>query len=254
MEEYLKQQQDNLAAVGILDAEPETLADRMKLYEKVYSDRLDPELPIVIRVDGKNFSKYTKQFQKPFDMMLVHTMQHCAERLANELQGFQLAYHQSDEISFLITKRPTCNSEVAFGGKVNKINSLCASYMSGYFNRYISDYTEINKLAFFDCRCFNVPHADVTNYFLHRARDWKRNSVTMLGREHFSQKEMHGKNGSTVKFMLATQKDVHWGKLVDELKYGTFTYKGLNGFEKKHMEAKYTEIDSFIKEVSGIKE
>ena len=100
MEEYLKQQQDNLAAVGILDAEPETLADRMKLYEKVYSDRLDPELPIVIRVDGKNFSKYTKQFQKPFDMMLVHTMQHCAERLANELQGFQLAYHQSDRFLF----------------------------------------------------------------------------------------------------------------------------------------------------------
>lgn len=257
MEEHLVQQRENLAAVGIEDAAPETLADRMKLYESVYSDRLDPDLPIIVRVDGKNFSKYTKLFQKPFDMMLVYTMQHCMERLADELQGFKLAYHQSDEISFLITKKLTSNSEVAFGGKVNKINSLCASYMSGYFNKYMADHTSgphLKRLAFFDCRCFNVPHADVSNYFLHRAKDWKRNSITMLGREHFSQKEMHKKNSSTVKLELLLKKDVSWNNLVDELKYGTFMYKGLNGFVKKHMEAKYTEIDKFVKEVCGTQE
>lgn len=241
------------------------LMTRMKLYESVYAKRLDPDLPIIIRVDGKNFSKYTKQFSKPFDMMLVYTMQHCAEMLAKELQGFTLAYHQSDEISFLVTKNPTSNSEVCFGGKVNKINSLCASYMAGYFNRYISDYTEIKKLAFFDCRCFNVPYPDVANYFLHRAKDWKRNSITMLGREHFSQKEMHGQNGAKVKFMLATQKDVHWSRLVDELKYGTFITKSLgyyvegdeevakSKFNYTHLEAKYEEVEKLVKDAIGIK-
>jgi len=264
MEEYLEKQRENLAAVGIVDKEPETLADRMKLYEGVYAQRLDPDLPIIIRVDGKNFSKYTKQFSKPFDMLLVHAMIHCAEKLAKELQGFQMAYHQSDEISFLVNKSPTSNSEVCFGGKVNKINSLCASYMAGYFNRFMGDYSEISKLAFFDCRCFNVPMADVPNYFLHRAKDWRRNSITMLGRQHFSQKEMHGQNSAKVKFMLATQKDVHWGRLVDELKYGTFITKTLgfyvdndeeivkSGFKHTHLEAKYEEVEKLVKDAIGV--
>jgi len=263
MEDYLEKQRENLAAVGISGAEPENLAARMKLYESVYAQRLDSDLPIIIRVDGKNFSKYTKNFSKPFNMLLVHAMTHCAEKLAKELQGFKMAYHQSDEISFLVSKSPTSNSEVCFGGKVNKINSLCASYMAGYFNKFIGDYSEISNLAFFDCRCFNVPLADVPNYFLHRAKDWKRNSITMLGREHFSHKEMHGKNSSTVKFMLKMQKDVHWDRLVDDLKYGTFITKTLgyyvedsdqiaqSAFKHTHLEAKYEEVEKLVKDVVG---
>lgn len=253
IEENIDKQQENLKLLGLESSNPETLAERIKLYEGVYSDRLMSDMPIIVRIDGKNFSKYTKQFKKPFDSLLVHTMHHCAKKVASELQGFKLAYHQSDEISFLITNGGNENSEVAFGGKINKINSLVASYMAGHFNDYMREFSTVKKLAFFDCRCFNVPENDVTNYFLHRAKDWKRNSITMLGREYFSHKEMHKKNSQTVKNMLSTEKKVFWEMLNDDLKYGTFIYKEDGEFVNKAVEVEYSKINGLIEEVTGLK-
>lgn len=231
-----------------------TLNDRMKDYEKVYSNRLDISMPVIIRVDGKNFSRYTKYFQKPFDMLLTYSMQYCAEKLASELQGFRVAYHQSDEISFLLTKGDSERSDIAFGGKVNKINSLCASYMSGYFNNYMKEFKEVKKLAFFDCRCFNVPESDVSNYFLYRAKDYARNSVTMLAREYFSHSEMHKRSKDEVKTKLFLEKNVDWNKLNDDLKHGTFITKSDNCYLKNNItQINYQEIEKFIKKYLGPK-
>lgn len=256
IEENIEIQRKNLSDLGI-EKEPQTLAERIKAYEGVSSSRLYRNMPVIIRVDGKNFSKYTKKFNKPFDDLLVHAMQHCAKRVSEELQSFQLAYHQSDEISFLVWNRGKENSDIAFGGKVNKINSLCASYMAGYFNKFMSEHADKNlskQLAFFDCRCFNVPLSDVPNYFLHRAKDWERNSVTMLGRHYFSHKEMHGKNRNEIKSRLLAEKDVDWNDLTEDLKYGTFIHKETYGFVHENLETKYLEIDKLIKEYIGIKE
>jgi tRNA(His) 5'-end guanylyltransferase len=42
--------------------------NRMKAFESVYTDvRIPIELPMMVRVDGKGFSKFTKGFNKPFD-------------------------------------------------------------------------------------------------------------------------------------------------------------------------------------------
>jgi len=49
-----------------------------------------------------------------------------------------------------------------------------------------------NRDAHFDARAFNVPREEVVNYFLWRAKDWERNSVSMYCRAHFSHNEMHG--------------------------------------------------------------
>lgn len=254
IEENIEIQRKNLSDLGI-EKDPKTLAERIKAYEGVSSIRLDRNMPVIIRVDGKNFSKYTKKFNKPFDDLLVHAMQHCAKKVSEELQSFQLAYHQSDEISFLVWNRGKENSDIAFGGKVNKINSLCASYMAGYFNKFMSDYADKNlskQLAFFDCRCFNIPLSDVSNYFLHRAKDWERNSVTMLGRHYFSHKEMHGKNRNEIKSRLFSEKDVDWNDLIDDLKYGTFIYKRIDQFVHSNFKAEYSIIDNFLKEDIGI--
>ena len=44
------------------------LGIRMKTYEKKWETNLDPTLPFMIRLDGHCFSKFTKQFDKPFDI------------------------------------------------------------------------------------------------------------------------------------------------------------------------------------------
>ena len=46
------------------------LADRMLEYEKLNSRKLMRGLPAMARLDGKNFSKFTKSLAKPYDSRL----------------------------------------------------------------------------------------------------------------------------------------------------------------------------------------
>ena len=66
-----------------------------------------------------------------------------------------------------------------------------------------------------------IPRDEVTNYFIWRQQDTTRNSVQMLGRFHFSQKQMHGKNNSQVQDMLMLEKGVNWNDLETWKKRGT---------------------------------
>jgi tRNA(His) 5'-end guanylyltransferase len=56
--------------------------------------------------------------------------------------------------------------------------------------------------ALFDARAFNIPRSEVANYFLWRAQDWHRNSVSMFAQAHFSHKELHKRNISDMHDML----------------------------------------------------
>jgi tRNA(His) guanylyltransferase len=48
------------------------LEDRMKAYEQATRTVLPRRLPIIVRVDGKGFSNYTKQLPgKPFDRNFI---------------------------------------------------------------------------------------------------------------------------------------------------------------------------------------
>ena len=53
----------------------DSLGDRMKTYENVTRTYLTRRTPVVIRIDGKTFHSFTKGFKKPFDDVLVETMQ-----------------------------------------------------------------------------------------------------------------------------------------------------------------------------------
>jgi tRNA(His) 5'-end guanylyltransferase len=73
----------------------------------------------------------------------------------------------------------------------------------------------------FDARAFNIPLEEVPNYFLWRAKDWERNSVQMLARSRFSQKELHGKDRAKMLTMLEAE-GIRWNELPDHLKNGTY--------------------------------
>ena len=52
-----------------------SLGDRMKRYEAVSKNFLMRRQPVIIRLDGKSFHSFTKGFKKPFDDILISTMQ-----------------------------------------------------------------------------------------------------------------------------------------------------------------------------------
>lgn len=206
-----------------------SLNERMQLYyEEPAKHTLTRRTPVIVRVDGRAFHTFTRDFQRPFDHRLIDAMAVSAAHVAGEMQGFKLGYIQSDEASFVMTDYDTLQTGAWFGYVKAKVESIAASVMTAAFARCMR-LANIKELAFFDARAFNIPAGDVANYFLGRAKDWHRNSVSMYARAHFSHKELKGKSIPQIHEMLHGIGRNWSTDLADEEKNGVFLGPGRVG-------------------------
>lgn len=218
---------------------------RMKGYEKVMDQKLIKRSPVIIRLDGRSFHTFTRGFRKPFDDILIDTMQQTALYMCQNVQNCVLVYTQSDEISLLLIDYKNLDTQPWFDNRIQKIVSTSAALASitfkeifknniekfGYKNipdwdmggtneyltnqqkedlKYIQNlYSAIeNKYRGFDSRCFNLSKDEVTNYFFWRQQDCIRNSIQMVGQANFTQNELQNKNTAAIKEMLREQKSI----------------------------------------------
>ncbi len=69
------------------------LGTRMKtFYEAVPDTKLVKRMPVAIRIDGKAFHTFTRGFKRPFDEVLIKTMQETTQCLCQNIQGCVLGY------------------------------------------------------------------------------------------------------------------------------------------------------------------
>lgn len=197
--------------------------DRMKLYEGMEAHRkLIPLLPIVARIDGRSFSTFTQGLERPYCSRLSELMRDTTKYLVQE-SGACIGYTQSDEIS-LVIQQQNFDSQVYFGGRIQKIVSQLAAQASVYFNRHLSEFLpEKSGLApTFDSRVWNVPNQDeAANVILWRELDATKNSVSMATRAHYSHKEMDGKGRADMMDMLH-EKGINWNDFPPFFKRGTY--------------------------------
>lgn len=203
------------------------LGNRMKtFYEQIPKTRLMRRTPVVIRIDGKAFHTFTRGFKRPFDDVLIKTMQETAKYLCENIQGCQLAYTQSDEISLLLIDYQRFETSAWFDYEIQKMCSISASMATMAFNRIFSETVSDLKIdntkpmdkyfdavysgAMFDARVFNIPKEEATNYFYWRQLDASRNSIQMVGQANFSHKELQNKSCNDIQDMLMTQKGINW--------------------------------------------
>lgn len=186
-------------------------------YEFPYRVKLTKRIPVIVRLDGKAFHTFTKSLDKPFDDILISAFQETCLRLCEDIQGCQIAYHQSDEISLLIVDYQSLESQAYFDYNVQKMASIIASSATLYFNRAFENIFKhrgfvdepgryekaIETGAKFDCRVFNIPKEEVTNYFYSRQLDCYRNAIRMIGYANFKDKELHKKTTSDIIEMLS---------------------------------------------------
>lgn len=192
-----------------MSGDTDDFGDRMKAYEAVECARtFDPALPIYARIDGRSFSRFTKDMKRPFDSDMTACMVGTTMRLVEEFHA-RIGYTQSDEISLVwLCDKP--ESEPLFGGKVHKLTSVLASFAAAAFQQQIiktftwgagEDYA--SELPHFDCRVFQLPSKmEAANAFLWRAMDARKNSVSMAARAHFSAKQLHGKDQRDMRAMM----------------------------------------------------
>jgi len=143
---------------------------KMRVFETAHDYSVLPGLFIVARLDGRSFTKLTKEvheFERPFDERfrdaMVETTKHLMTCGFNIIYGFT----ESDEISLLFAQ-----DETSFGRKTRKLNSMLAGEASARFT------LTLGALACFDCRISQLPTADnVVDYFRWRNEDAHRNAL-----------------------------------------------------------------------------
>ena len=224
------------------------LGMRMKeFYEGVPKTRLVRRMPVAIRIDGKAFHTFTRGFQKPFDEILVKSMQDTMKYLCENIQGCVLGYTQSDEITLILIDYQNLNSCAWFDYEVQKMCSIAASMATMAFNKFftknvnyfemtheyddtINEYctTLVNaaeKGAMFDARVFNIPKEEVCNLIYWRQLDATRNSIQMVGQVNFSHKELQNKSCNMIQEMLFAEKGINWNDYPTHLKRGSCCIK-----------------------------
>ena len=162
--------------------------DRMKNYEsQATAQRLDVHKPIVARIDGKTFSTFTRNCQKPFDIDLSKAFWFTTSELVKQTHA-KIGYTQSDEIT-LVYRADRPESSIWFDGRVQKMTSVLASMATAFFN---ASY-QADKPAFFDCRVWQVPdETEAANTVLWRCLDARKNAISSACRALYSPKEMKG--------------------------------------------------------------
>lgn len=199
----------------------DSLGDRMKGYEGTEAKRrCDPLLPICIRIDGHNFSSWTKGLQRPFDARLSHIMQQTTLGLVQEF-GACIGYTQSDEISLIIYSGDV-NTETIHGGRYQKLVSRSASTATRIFNDLLKYHIPDWPSAEFDSRVWTVPNLEeASNTILWRELDAVKNSKSMAARHYYSHKQLLNKNGDEMVAMLS-DKGVLFEDYPDFFKRGSY--------------------------------
>lgn len=229
------------------------LGVRMKtFYEQIPKTKLMRRCPVAIRIDGKAFHTFTRGFHRPFDDVLIKSMQETMKYLCENIQGCVLGYTQSDEITLILVDYKKLTSSAWFDYEVQKICSIAASVATVAFNKFFEEYVDkyrfskwdgvskyedgtqeyiqtllnaVDKGAMFDARCFNIPKEEVTNLVYWRQLDASRNSIQMVGQANFSHKELQNKSCNDIQDMLMTQKGINWNDLPTYQKRGSCCVK-----------------------------
>lgn len=194
------------------------LGDRMKMYEQMEAGRkLMPGLPICIRVDGKAFHTFTRGMRRPYDVDMSAAMVETMKYLVDKTDAC-IGFVQSDEISLVLSDMKT----PMFDGKVAKLNSVIASMATAKFNLEIHKSYPQKPLAFFDCRCWNVPNrTEAANNILWREFDATKNSISMAARSVYSDAKLCGQN-SAAKQDLLMEKGINWNDYPVFFKRGVY--------------------------------
>jgi tRNA(His) 5'-end guanylyltransferase len=204
----------------------DNFGDRIKVYEGIETNQsFIPLLPIIVRLDGRSFSSYTSNMNRPYDLNMVNAMVGTTKALVEET-GAVVGYTQSDEIT-LVLYSPRFDSQIWFDGKKLKIISCLASLCAVEFYKRIVK--QIPEKAYstptFDCRAFNVPSkVEAANCVLWRELDAFKNAVSSAARYYYSHKELDGKTGNEKQEMLFA-KGINFNDYPAFFKRGTFVQK-----------------------------
>lgn len=208
-------------------------------YVKTYENQSQclPETFILIRIDGKGFSKFTtnNKFQKPNDSRGLHLMNSAALEVCKRYNDIFLAYGQSDEFSFMMVRKTDLYNR--------RKEKICSTIVSLFTAVYNVKFQEIfgkppEGLATFDSRIVEYPTlTSMRDYFRWRQVDCHINNLYntcfwgLVQKEGISQKKAEKILKDTVSSdkheMLFSKFQINYAKEPDIFRKGSLIVRTL---------------------------
>lgn len=183
-----------------------------------------PGLPLMLRLDGRCFHRFTEGLQRPYDPRLCSAMQRVTTAMVEETNAV-MGYTQSDEITLCLY----CDgwrSQLWFDGRVQKTLSSAASLASVLLNKIVAaelpaEYSLKNPT--FDCRAWVVPNKEEAAADFHdRELDATRNAIQMAACHFFSHQQVHNKSCAQLQDMLFSIVGVNFNNYPAYFKRGSW--------------------------------
>lgn len=145
----------------------------------------------VVRLDGRNFSQLSRKlgFEKPYDHEFAEILLKAARKLFEEFSPL-FVYTFSDEVSILLGEMP-------FAGRIEKLDSIMASFMSSAFTQNVmtddrfSELLKEFKPISFDSRVIPLSKEGTIKYFQERQMEAWRNCLN--GYAYWTLRKTHTK-------------------------------------------------------------
>lgn len=97
-----------------------------------------------------------------------------------------------------------------------------------YQSEYVKELNNLYQIyksrvdsAIFDCRCFNIPESELTNYFIWRQLDATRNSIEMFGQKYYKPNQLKGVSCNQIQEMLFKEYKINWNDNPAYIKRGS---------------------------------
>lgn len=206
---------------------------RMRALESYHSIKVPSNTWLVVRVDGRSFSKFTEtmKFKKPFDPAFSGHMINVAKELVEEFQA-TYAFTESDEISLLLP--PTWS---LFDRELEKIVSISAAAAASKMTELITatyrgEVPPMPSIMFDSRVCVCPNEAAVTDYFRWRQGDANRCAINGYCYWTLRQEGITAHKASSIlnkksqdeKMILLKEKGILWDQVAGWQKNGTGLY------------------------------
>jgi tRNA(His) 5'-end guanylyltransferase len=111
--------------------------DKINDFESRQQYKLLPKIPVVIKIEGRNFEKLTKNYEKPFSEELNNCFSAVLYKLCLEVEGVVFGYQYDDTIILICRNDQTKDTIPWYDNDIQKISSVTASLATCQFYKSI---------------------------------------------------------------------------------------------------------------------
>lgn len=170
----------------------QSLSERQELYKSSYDPDIMRRLPIIINIDGRNFSKLTKNLSKPYSTHLSKVMADAMLYTITEIQGSVFGFTFADEVSIIIRNDQSFETEPWLNNKIQQISSSAASIFTLAFYKFafaLDLEAELMGDPVFKAHVWAVPSlSEASNYIIYRQQECYKSAIRLSAIHEISKK------------------------------------------------------------------